>query len=155
MGFKEWWGEKQSRWGLKFSQQPWLERAWNDATAAQRKPQLCGHPTACVVSTDERTGYCGWCADVARLREGLELIPVQLSDSPDGGTPPPEVQGGEWCLVRYRGAWWAGRFVQMRESFWNFHDIYGKPWQYDKPGHNASHWPDTIWRIAALSDKEE
>ena len=76
-----------------------------------------------------------------------ELIPVQLSDSPDGGTPPPEVQNKEWCLVFYSNSWWAGRFIKMRKSFWNFHDIYGMPWQYDTPGYNHSSWPDTIWII--------
>ena len=28
-------------------------------------PQPCGHPAACVVSSEEGTAYCGWCADVA------------------------------------------------------------------------------------------
>lgn len=48
----------------------------------------CGHPTACIVSDDEGTNYCGWCvsegahaskitellAQLAEMREALEWI---------------------------------------------------------------------------------
>lgn len=39
-----------------------------------RELQPCGHPIACVVSSDEGTNHCGWCADVARLGEALEAV---------------------------------------------------------------------------------
>lgn len=37
--------------------------------AEERSPQPCGHPAACVVSSDEGTSYCGWCAAVREERE--------------------------------------------------------------------------------------
>jgi hypothetical protein len=30
-----------------------------------RKRQLCGHPKACIIYTDEGTHYCAWCENVA------------------------------------------------------------------------------------------
>ena len=38
----------------------------------------CGHPEQCVVSSDEGTSYCGWCKEVARLREAVELAYVKI-----------------------------------------------------------------------------
>jgi hypothetical protein len=49
-----------------------MELCWQAATAEQRKPQPCGHPTACITSSDEGTSYCAWCEDVARLREAAK-----------------------------------------------------------------------------------
>jgi len=48
----------------------------------------CGHPTACIVSDDEGTNYCGWCesegthaaritqlqAQLAEMREALDAV---------------------------------------------------------------------------------
>jgi len=30
--------------------------------------QPCGHPRACIVSSDEGTGHCAWCEEVAAAR---------------------------------------------------------------------------------------
>ena len=30
------------------------------------KLQPCGHPIECIVSSDEGTHYCGWCASLAK-----------------------------------------------------------------------------------------
>lgn len=48
---------------------------WGEPEAMFREvdePQHCTHPAACIVSSDEGTSYCGWCADVARLREWVD-----------------------------------------------------------------------------------
>jgi len=41
-------------------------------------PQPCGHPGACIVSTDEGTGHCAWCEEVAELRARLEQADDEL-----------------------------------------------------------------------------
>lgn len=33
----------------------------------------CGHPHACLVSADDGTSHCAWCADSARWREWLRV----------------------------------------------------------------------------------
>jgi kynureninase len=46
----------------------------------------CGHPTACIVSTDEGTSYCGWCETNAsnywysQFREMRKLV-AELIDA--------------------------------------------------------------------------
>jgi len=47
--------------------------------------QWCGHPTACITSSDEGTNYCGWCASLEEAQKlaivayEAELLP-KLSD---------------------------------------------------------------------------
>jgi len=38
----------------------------------------CGHHTACVVSTDEGTHYCGRCEEVARLLDDTERLQAEI-----------------------------------------------------------------------------
>lgn len=42
----------------------------------------CGHPTACIVSSGEGTNYCGWCEDVARLRDAQRWRSVKDEPPP-------------------------------------------------------------------------
>ena len=76
MTFEEWWKANYDRAGW-----PCIAKlAWEQASAQRdvdmarlKESQPCGHPAACIVSSDEGTSYCGWCADVARLREACEF----------------------------------------------------------------------------------
>ena len=52
--------------------------------------QPCGHPAACIVNSEEGTSYCGWCAEVARLREALADLFDQVGTTPDA-------YGEMWC----------------------------------------------------------
>lgn len=47
--------------------------------AALTAPMPCGHPGACVVSSGEGTNFCGWCADVARLRTYADSLSVSAA----------------------------------------------------------------------------
>ena len=42
-----------------------ITAALEQVQAAERTPQPCGHPRACIVSSDEGTHYCGWCEQCA------------------------------------------------------------------------------------------
>ena len=73
-GFKEWWKEHRMRCVRGGLQVFTADAAWKAATAAQREPMECGHPRACVVSDDEGTNFCAWCAEVGMLREQLAKL---------------------------------------------------------------------------------
>ena len=46
----------------------------------QRAPMPCGHPLACVVSSDEGTNFCGACEREARAVEGEREGCIQVGD---------------------------------------------------------------------------
>jgi len=79
MTFDEWLDSYETTYGATLdddevhsAQDAWVNSGvvhTTQATAAQRAPMPCGHPTACIVSDDEGTGYCGWCAEVDRVRQ--------------------------------------------------------------------------------------
>lgn len=35
--------------------------------------QPCGHPEDCIVSGEDGTNYCGWCADIEKWRRAANL----------------------------------------------------------------------------------
>ena len=39
-------------------------------TNRENDKQPCGHPVACIVSSDEGTAHCAWCEEVAAARAG-------------------------------------------------------------------------------------
>ena len=74
-----------------------ITAALEQAQAAERAPQPCGHPMACVVSSDEGTHYCGWCASLAAaLSEQSEAIQA------DGWLSPVEAEGLRQEIQRLR-----------------------------------------------------
>jgi len=63
----------------------------------EAEEQPCGHPAACIVSSDEGTNYCGWCvsldtaADAERERcAGILEQEAVLQDR--YGEPPPSLR---------------------------------------------------------------
>ena len=81
MTFEEWW-ETEGYDQAAMITPPWLvserrsKMIWQEATEAERELQPCGHPVQAIQSgTDdlvpggEVTNWCGWCADIERLRE--------------------------------------------------------------------------------------
>ena len=40
---------------------------------------LCGHPIACIRSTDEGTHHCGWCEELAKAEEEIAVANAKLA----------------------------------------------------------------------------
>lgn len=55
---------------------PYVELAVELSAAKRRLP--CGHPAACVESSDEGTSFCRWCEDVGRLTEQARLRDIDF-----------------------------------------------------------------------------
>ena len=77
MTFEEW------RVTVPYWKTTTLRDAWDKSggvhTAAQREPMPCTHPRACVVSANEGTNHCGWCASLDAEREACAVLCDELA----------------------------------------------------------------------------
>src|SRR3990167_5310060 len=61
-------------------------------TEMPAEPQPCGHPAACVVSSDDGTNQCGWCADKRQLYAAYVYAEDQGYDGGQRGPPHDETE---------------------------------------------------------------
>ena len=68
--------------------------------------QVCGHPVACIISTDEGTHHCGWCASEHKWDDLLRAAQIWANANAayaaaSGNREPESVTGPLWiALVR-------------------------------------------------------